>query len=206
MIWDESLPLDDEHAKTWIPGKDIFTEIEAQRIAKDIVKGLDYLHSNHIVHRDIKPQNIFLDEQGWAKIGDFGWAETFLAENDTVTETKGTYLFLSPECCDPKIERYSGTASDIWSFGVTLYALVFNKLPFYAETEVEILETIYKTKLKMNNKRKISKSLEELLRRWLDKNPETRIKMSELKNNDWINNRVDIGKMPNILLSILLYY
>ena len=96
MIWDESLPLDDENAKTCIPGKDIFTEMEVQRIAKDIIKGIDYMHRNNIVHRDIKPQNIMLDRDGCAKIGDFGSAERFL-DNDMLTETKGTYLFLSPE-------------------------------------------------------------------------------------------------------------
>ena len=68
MVWDESLPLDDENAKTCIPGKDIFTELEVQRIAKDIIKGIEYLHKNHIVHRDIKPQNIMLDDAGCAKI------------------------------------------------------------------------------------------------------------------------------------------
>lgn len=64
MKWDEELPLDDDTAITCIPGQDIFTEMEAQSIAKDILLGLDYLHSNHIIHRDIKPQNIMLDEHG----------------------------------------------------------------------------------------------------------------------------------------------
>lgn len=138
MIWDETKPLDDENAKTCIPGKDIFTELEVQRIAKDIIKGIDYMHKNHIVHRDIKPQNIMLDSFGRAKIGDFGWAEMFL-DDDTLADTQGTYLFLSPECWDRKIERFAGKPWDIWSFGVTLYALVFNKLPFYSKNEMDIL-------------------------------------------------------------------
>ena len=132
-----------------------------------------------------------LDEHGWAKIGDLGWAERFL-DDDRICDTKGTYLFLSPECWDPSVEYFSGKATDIWAFGVTLYALVFNKLPFYAETDVEILETIQKTKLNMNNKRYISKSLESLIRRLLDPDPDTRIKMPELLTNDWVNNKINI--------------
>ena len=57
-------------------------------------------------------------------------------------DTAGTYHFLAPECCDPEIKVYSGVKADIWALGVTLFAFAYNKLPFYAETEIQILECI----------------------------------------------------------------
>lgn len=54
------------------PDNEYFTEREIQKLARDIVRGIDYLHKKKIIHRDIKPQNIFLDENGIAEIGDYG--------------------------------------------------------------------------------------------------------------------------------------
>jgi len=58
------------------------------------------VHKRNIIHRDIKPQNIMLDENGIAKIGDFGSALKLKDENDSVQNTIGTYQFFSPECCE----------------------------------------------------------------------------------------------------------
>lgn len=60
------------------------------------------VHKHGVLHRDIKPQNIMLDENGIAKLGDFGSAERFQNENDYLQTTIGTYQFFSPECCDRK--------------------------------------------------------------------------------------------------------
>jgi len=84
-----------------------------------------------------------LDENGKAKFADFG-ASYIMEEgkDDSLEDTQGTYLFLAPECCDPSVKVYSGKAADIWALGVTLYAFTYNRLPFYAETELQILECI----------------------------------------------------------------
>ena len=49
--------------------------------------------------------------------------------------TEGTYHFMAPEACDPDIDQYSGRAADVWALGVTLYALLFNKCPFWGQTD-----------------------------------------------------------------------
>ena len=74
------------------PDNEYFTEREIQKLARDIVRGIDYLHKKKIIHRDIKPQNIFLDENGIAEIGDYGWALKFPDDDDFLTDTKGTEI------------------------------------------------------------------------------------------------------------------
>jgi serine/threonine protein kinase len=67
-----------------------------------------------------------------------------LGDNDTITSARGTYEFLAPECCDPDRQSFSGKAADIWALGVTLYAMIFNELPFQAEG-ISIFKAIQKT-------------------------------------------------------------
>ena len=72
-----------------------------------------------------------MDENGIAKLADFGTACIF-GDNDIMSNARGTYEFLAPECCNPEQRFFSGKAADIWAVGVTIYCLVFNELPFQA--------------------------------------------------------------------------
>jgi len=65
-------------------------------------------------------------------------------ENDMLSKTEGTYHFMSPECCDPDCDSFSGKAADIWALGVTLYCMIFNILPFWDENEFQIIQKIHK--------------------------------------------------------------
>jgi fused len=72
-------------------------EIEIQRIAKQMVNALDYLHSQRIIHRDIKPQNILIAGNGRVKLCDFGFARCMSLNTIVLTSIKGTPLYMAPE-------------------------------------------------------------------------------------------------------------
>jgi len=105
-------------------------------VAIQIASALETAHKNHIIHRDIKPHNIIITEDGIAKVTDFGIAKA--VSNSTITafgSTIGSVHYFSPEHArggftDPK--------SDLYSLGVVLYEMVTGKLPFNADTAVSV--------------------------------------------------------------------
>eukprot|EP00760_Papus_ankaliazontas_P020976 PhM_4_TR18619/c0_g1_i1/m.83863 len=99
-----------------------------QRYLRDILHGLAYLHRNDILHRDIKPHNILLSNDGVAKLADFGTAATLTAVSGKNTFA-GTPVYMSPEAC----RRAACKASDIWATGVTTVELLTGLLPFTRE-------------------------------------------------------------------------
>lgn len=188
------------------PNSPFIDEKVIRRIMRDCIKGLNYLHQNGIIHCDLKPQNILLDEDLNAKISDFG-VSNVVENNDILVETVGTYHFLSPESLiskknkSNKTEGYSGKAADIWALGITFYALMFLKLPFYSTNLMKLMEMIEKDKVKLPKKlRIISPNLKNFFKRILDKNPKTRISMEELKTHPWINEGYAISLKDEIEL------
>ena len=96
-----------------------FTETEIRRYATQLGSALEYLHGDvHLLHRDIKPKNVFLSGSGDVRLGDFGLSKV-LSNSSGVAETQvGTPLYMSPELCAGK--PYDRSA-DVWAFGCTLY-------------------------------------------------------------------------------------
>lgn len=107
---------------------------EALGIAIQIAQGMEAAHSNHIIHRDIKPQNIIISRDGKVKVADFGIAKA--ASSNTVTQTAlGSVHYLSPEQARG---GYSDEKSDIYSLGVTLYEMLTGILPFAGDNTVSV--------------------------------------------------------------------
>ena len=169
----------------------VFTSLPEVKIANflvQIVKGVQYLHEQGIVHRDIKPQNILVTSEGVAKIADFGSAVRLPdPSSDTLKGTEGTYHFLAPECCDPDVDSYSGKKADVWAVGVVLYAMVFLRLPFFAETEFGLFNCILKEEIDWEaGKRETTPELRVLLKAILQKDPEKRISLDAILESDFI--------------------
>lgn len=107
--------------------------------------GLEFLHDKGIIHRDIKPQNLLMTKEGKTKICDFGVATKVESRaKDTIKSTEGTYHFMPPECWNFEVREFSGVKIDTWALGVTLFALTFNKMPFWADSEIELGNVIMK--------------------------------------------------------------
>ncbi|GAX74956.1 hypothetical protein CEUSTIGMA_g2402.t1 [Chlamydomonas eustigma] len=120
-------------------GQPPLTLQESLHIAIDILRGLAYLHDLDIIHRDLKPGNILMDQQGNAKLSDFGLAR---CKNKTMLSTKkvavGTVAYMAPECFNSALGGVT-TKCDIFSFGVILWELVTHQKPWQDLSEFQIM-------------------------------------------------------------------
>jgi serine/threonine protein kinase len=103
-------------------------------------------------------------------------------DEDTVGQTEGTYHFFAPEACDPELDSYRGKPCDVWALGVTLFSLIFNRVPYLGDTEYNIMQAIKDTPVDIlkDCPRPVSQELMDVMWRMMDKNPATRITLEEL--------------------------
>lgn len=182
--------------------------IVLNKIVRDIVNGLEYLHEyKNIVHRDLKPSNLLIGKDKVIKISDFGVSlilEKTSRKNAEIGETVGTPAFFAPELCRFITNRCSPNVSlpgreknidariDLWSLGVTLYCLVFKTLPFSGFNEFELFKNILSDDLKFptlilyytnltNDDEKELNAIKDLIARLLNKNPNERATLEQVK-------------------------
>ena len=119
----------------------------ARHIFKQAVKGLQGCHKNLVMHRDIKLENMLLDEEGTLKICDFGVSKICdtSVETSLITDQCGTPAYMAPEVF--RKEHYRGDRADIWSLGICLYIMVFGTVPFASKNIKELGELIKEGKL-----------------------------------------------------------
>ena len=120
--------------KKYIERKARLSYKEAVSIAIQVSMGIEAAHNNHIIHRDIKPQNIIISRDGKVKVTDFGIAKA--ATSNTITSNvMGSVHYTSPEQARG---GYSDEKSDIYSLGITLFEMLTGRVPFNGETTVAI--------------------------------------------------------------------
>lgn len=158
-------PYEDERCRCWF---------------RDLILGMEYLHAQGIVHRDIKPDNCLVTNDDILKIVDFGVSEMFEKNSDMLTaKSAGSPAFLPPELCVVKHGDVSGKATDIWSMGVTLYCLRYGRLPFEKESIFELYEAIKNDAVVCEGE--TDERFQDLMLRILEKDPAKRIEMSEIR-------------------------
>lgn len=120
------------------PGRRLEDQV-AKRLFFQVCQGVRYLHDRHIVHRDVKLENLLLDEAGTVKIIDFGFS-TIIHPGKKLKIFCGTPSYMSPEIVGRK--EYSGFCADIWAMGVLLYALLCGSFPFRGQNDRDLYRKI----------------------------------------------------------------
>lgn len=158
-----------------------------------ISKALDCAHRNNIIHRDIKPQNILVTEEGVLKVTDFGIAKS--PDSATITNSKkilGSAHYFSPEQAKGS---YIDARTDIYSLGIVLYEMVTGRVPFDAESPVSVaLKHIQEAPIPPKQiVQNIPESLNKLILNAIEKEPSKRYKTAK----DMISDLIKIQKNPD---------
>ena len=172
--------------KNYIERKGRLTIKEATSIAIQVSAGLEVAHNNHIVHRDIKPQNIIISREGKVKVTDFGIAKATTSQT-TTSSAMGAVHYASPEQARG---GYVDHRSDIYSLGIVMYEMVTGRVPFDGETAVTVAVKHLQEQMVPPSKYcpEIPYSLEQIIKKCTEKSPDRRYQdigdlMADLKQS-----------------------
>ena len=182
----------------YIVSKQHLSEKQACLFFQELIDALTYLHSQNIVHRDVKPENILLENFGKSmtcKLIDFGISRTYTLDKLIGTPC-GTASYAPPEM--HRGEEYYGLLSDVWSAGVLLYAMAFGYLPFCEEDEDTNIDNIIKGNYEIPEE--ASPQLADFLKHILDIDPLTRYDLDQIKKHPWYNIVTPVKSLPGIII------
>ncbi|XP_047243514.1 MAP/microtubule affinity-regulating kinase 3-like isoform X1 [Girardinichthys multiradiatus] len=168
-------------------------EKEARAKFRQIVSAVQYCHQKHIVHRDLKAENLLLDADMNIKIADFGFSNEFTLGGKLDTFC-GSPPYAAPELFQGK--KYDGPEVDVWSLGVILYTLVSGSLPFDGQNLKELRERVLRGKYRIPFY--MSTDCENLLKRFLVLNPGKRGTLEQIMKDRWINGGDEEGLVPYV--------
>ncbi|KAK4758063.1 hypothetical protein SAY87_019364 [Trapa incisa] len=161
-------------------------EEQVQAIAKQLVRALHYLHSNRIIHRDMKPQNILIGAGAIVKLCDFGFARAMSMNTVVLRSIKGTPLYMAPELV--REQPYNHTA-DLWSLGVILYELFVGQPPFYTNSVYALIRHIVKDPVQYPEN--MSANFKSFLKGLLNKTPQNRLSWPALLEHPFVRENSD---------------
>ncbi|GAB9476255.1 Agc/pdk1 protein kinase [Globisporangium polare] len=158
----------------------------------EIVQALEYMHSKRVIHRDLKPDNLLLTEDGHLKVTDFGTAKDQDDTNNDLNQFCGTVSYVSPEVLH---DKPATRACDLWALGCIIFQMLTGRTPFVAENDYLTFQVIVNhSNDKFEFPASVPEDTQDLIRRLLIQEPEERIGASqdevgyaELKNHPFFN-------------------
>ncbi|KAE8008835.1 hypothetical protein FH972_005308 [Carpinus fangiana] len=156
--------------------KGVFKLPSLLKVAIDVSKGMDYLHQNNIIHRDLKAANLLMDENEVVKVADFGVARV-KAQSGVMTAETGTYRWMAPEVIEHKPYDHK---ADVFSFGVVLWELLTGKLPYEYLTPLQAAVGVVQKCLRPTIPKHTHPMLVELLEKCWQQDPALRPNFSEV--------------------------
>ncbi|XP_058957175.2 testis-specific serine/threonine-protein kinase 4-like [Pocillopora verrucosa] len=174
-------------------------EAQAKQLFKQLVLGITYVHSQDVVHRDLKCENLLLDKEKNLIVSDFGFARDNLT---SATGKKklchtycGSYAYAPPEIL--KGIAYDATLADVWSMGVILYTMVCGRLPFDDSNLRSLLQQVHR-RVNFPSKIKIAEPVKAIIHKMLQWNLTERVTVEQLRTDPWlteekIENEVEIA-------------
>jgi len=194
----EYMPGGDVMKSSKLEGVEPLPEDIARDAFMDTLAGLEYMHSQHILHRDLKPENLLKKCDGTVKISDFGSAKLSETSANYATDTVagrgthtaiGTPAFCPPEYClseNAPTAPVNGFAADVWSLGVTLFYMVYGRVPFLGHTVFEMYDLICTQDVKFPPSSSVSQGCIDFMKSILVKDADKRPELKSLWLSPWI--------------------
>ena len=171
------------------------TEIEVQCYIIQLVKGLQYLHSHKIIHRDLKLGNLFLTDKMQLKIGDFGLATKLDYDGEKKKTVCGTPNYIAPEVIDGGAGGGHSYEVDIWAIGIIIYIFIVGKPPFETNDLKQTYKRIKSIQFDFPEDVHISTAAKNLIRRLLVRDPKKRPSLNDILMDDFFNMGALIPKL-----------
>ena len=163
-------------------------EAETRRLVRQLVGALSYLHARSIAHRDIKLENVLLDEWCNVRLIDFGFA---ILSRGKLRVPCGSPAYTAPEIL--LAHEYDGQLADVWSLGVLIYVMLAGRFPFQGATRAELSRNVLRGSFASPSG--LSREPESLLRRVLVLDPHQRYTIDNVRSHPWMHRRGSEGEL-----------
>eukprot|EP00730_Choanoeca_flexa_P001625 TRINITY_DN10714_c0_g1_i1.p1 TRINITY_DN10714_c0_g1~~TRINITY_DN10714_c0_g1_i1.p1 ORF type:complete len:409 (+),score=72.45 TRINITY_DN10714_c0_g1_i1:232-1458(+) len=177
------------------------SEQEARKLFYQMLTAVNFCHQSRVIHRDLKCENMLLDDNFNLLVSDFGFATVVSSVNNKLMTHCGSYAYASPEILTG--QPYQGQKSDVWSLGIILFAMTCGRLPYNDKTIKVLMAGI---KRKLDFPRRISTELQDFIERILVVDPHWRATVPELLKHPWLadyaQKQYELDPRPDVGLAL----